>query len=149
MVRFCTPSAKKPPMNEDSSSSKTTWGRGWGFYLQHSSYDLRFVLLWPPLLVPILLPEYGTKLVLLLHLWLHFFWFFSRFWDLNSGPLRAWPLSHSTSPFLWRFFGDKVSQNYLPGWLRTAILISASWVASIAGLSQQHPTKTIIFFRGM
>jgi hypothetical protein len=33
-------------------------------------------------------------------------------------------LSHSTSPFLWRVFWDRVSQTICQGWLRTRILIS-------------------------
>jgi hypothetical protein len=50
--------------------------------------------------------------------------------------LRAYTLSQSTSPFLWWVFRDRVSPAICLGWLWTAILlISASWVARITGLS--------------
>jgi hypothetical protein len=40
-------------------------------------------------------------------------------------------LGHSTSPFLWWVFRDRVSWTICPGWFQTMILlISASWVAS-------------------
>jgi hypothetical protein len=48
--------------------------------------------------------------------------------------LRAHTLSHSTSPFLWWVFQDRVSWTICLGRLRTRILlISASWVARITG----------------
>jgi hypothetical protein len=54
--------------------------------------------------------------------------------------LRPYTLSHSTSPFLWRVFHDRVSWTILPSWLQIAILlISASWVAGIIGMSHWHP----------
>jgi hypothetical protein len=55
--------------------------------------------------------------------------------------LRAYTLSHSTSPFLWRIFFKIGSQELLcQGWVRTLILlISVSWVARITGLSHQCP----------
>jgi hypothetical protein len=44
--------------------------------------------------------------------------------------------------FLWRVFQDKVSWTICPSWLRsTILLISASWVARITGVSHQHPAK--------
>jgi hypothetical protein len=51
--------------------------------------------------------------------------------------LRAYNFSHSTSPFFCDgFFWDKVSQTICPGCLWTSILlISASWVARITGVS--------------
>jgi hypothetical protein len=51
--------------------------------------------------------------------------------------LRAFTLSHSTSPsFCDRVFWDRVSWTICLGWLRTVILlISASWVAGITGVS--------------
>jgi hypothetical protein len=56
--------------------------------------------------------------------------------------LRAYTLSHSTSPFLWRVFQDRVSQTVNWGWLGTMILlISASWVAGITGVSHQRPAS--------
>jgi hypothetical protein len=48
-------------------------------------------------------------------------------------------LSHSTSPALVHdeFFQDRVSQTICLGWLWTTILlVSASWVARITGMSQ-------------
>jgi hypothetical protein len=54
--------------------------------------------------------------------------------------LRAYTLSYSASPFSWGFFRDRVSWTICPGWLQTSILlISASWVARITGVSHQHP----------
>jgi hypothetical protein len=51
--------------------------------------------------------------------------------------LRAYTLSHSTSPFYVKYFWDRVSQTICPGWLQAAILlISVSWVARIIGMSQ-------------
>jgi hypothetical protein len=35
--------------------------------------------------------------------------------------LRAYTLSHSTSPFFDRLFQDRVSQIVCPGWLQTMI----------------------------
>jgi hypothetical protein len=44
------------------------------------------------------------------------------------------------------FFQDRVSQNYLPGPAQTTILlISASWVARITGMSYQRPRLWILF----
>jgi hypothetical protein len=62
-----------------------------------------------------------------------FFFFSAEVWtqDLH--------LEWLTSPFLWRVFWDRVSWTICPGWLWTSILlISASRVARIAGVSQQH-----------
>jgi hypothetical protein len=58
--------------------------------------------------------------------------------------LRAYTLSHSTSPFLWTCFQDRVSQTiFLAGWLRAAVLlISASWVAKMTGMSHRCPAQT-------
>jgi hypothetical protein len=52
-------------------------------------------------------------------------------------------LSHPTSPFiLWWGFQDRVLQTICSGWLQSAILlISASWVARITGMSNQHLAK--------
>jgi hypothetical protein len=53
--------------------------------------------------------------------------------------LRASTLSHSASPFHNRYFWDRVLQTICPGWLWTMILlISASWVARITGMSHQR-----------
>jgi hypothetical protein len=60
--------------------------------------------------------------------------------------LKAFTLSHSTSHFLWWVFRDRVSQTLCPGWLRTTILlISASWVATITGVSYWHLAKNKFF----
>jgi hypothetical protein len=49
---------------------------------------------------------------------------------------RAYALSHFTSPFLWQVFWDRVLWTVCLGWFLTVILlISASWVARITGLS--------------
>jgi hypothetical protein len=60
--------------------------------------------------------------------------------------LRAFTLSHSTSPiFCDRVFQDGVLQIICPGWLQTAILlIFASLVARIIGVSHRHPASTNI-----
>jgi hypothetical protein len=43
-------------------------------------------------------------------------------------------------PFLWWVFQDRVSQTVCLGWLRTSLLlISASWVARITGVSHRCP----------
>jgi hypothetical protein len=56
--------------------------------------------------------------------------------------LRAYTLSHSTSPFCVRYFQDRVSQTIFLGWLWTAIpLISASWVSRIKGVSHWCPAN--------
>jgi hypothetical protein len=69
-------------------------------------------------------------------------WFFLAVMGLK---LRAFPLSHSTSPiFCDRVFQDRVLRTSCPGWLWTAILlISASWVARIIDMSCQHPAGKV------
>jgi hypothetical protein len=42
------------------------------------------------------------------------FLFFSSVFVVQEFELRAYALSHSTSPFLWRVFWDRVSRNYFP-----------------------------------
>jgi ABC-type Fe3+ transport system permease subunit len=52
---------------------------------------------------------------------------------------RAFTLSHSTSPFCDGYFWDRVSWTICLSWLQTVILlISASWVARITGVSHWH-----------
>jgi hypothetical protein len=52
---------------------------------------------------------------------------------------QAYTLSHSTSPFLWWVFWDRVSWTICLGWLWTMnLLISASWVAKITDVSHWH-----------
>jgi hypothetical protein len=50
-------------------------------------------------------------------------------------------------PFLWWFFfWDRVSCTICPGWLwTTVLLISASWVARITGMSHRHPRPFSVF----
>jgi hypothetical protein len=56
--------------------------------------------------------------------------------------VRAYTLSHSTSPFWWKVFQDRVLQTSCWSWLATAILlIPASWIARITGMSHWHPVK--------
>jgi hypothetical protein len=71
-----------------------------------------------------------------------FFFFFL----IPKLELRAFTSSHSTSPFCdGYFFRDRVSKTICPGWLQTSILlISASWVARITGVSHQHPAQIIL-----
>jgi hypothetical protein len=67
--------------------------------------------------------------------------FFLCCWNLNSGPTPwATPL-----PALF-FFRHRVPQTIFPGWLWTVILlISASWIARITGVSHQHPAHYLHF----
>jgi hypothetical protein len=66
------------------------------------------------------------------------------FFSVLGLELRVYTLSHSTSPiFCDGFFRDRVSWTISPGWLWiTILLISASWVARITGVSHQHPPST-------
>jgi hypothetical protein len=53
---------------------------------------------------------------------------------------HSYHLSHSTGPFLCWVFRDRVSRTIYPGWLQTMILlIAASWVARIMGVSHWCP----------
>jgi hypothetical protein len=53
---------------------------------------------------------------------------------------RAFTCRHSTNPFLWWVFSSWVSQTICVGWIQTSILlISASFVTRITGVSHQHP----------
>jgi hypothetical protein len=55
------------------------------------------------------------------------FFFFFFFFVLLGLELRAFTLSHTTSPFYDGYFGDRVSQTICPGWLQNSmLLISAS-----------------------
>jgi hypothetical protein len=71
-------------------------------------------------------------------------------WGLNSrlqackaGPLLLEP--HLQSISLW-LFGDQGLVNYLPGWpWATILLISASQVAGITGMSHWHLAQSFIF----
>jgi hypothetical protein len=63
-------------------------------------------------------------------------------WIQGLMPARQvfYHLSHSTSPFfVMGSFQDRVSQTTFLDWLWTTILlISASWVTTITGVSHQH-----------
>jgi hypothetical protein len=68
------------------------------------------------------------------------------YWSLNSRPTPwATPLAF----FVMGFFQDRISRTVCPGWLQTLILlISASPIARITGVSHWHPailTKINIF----
>jgi hypothetical protein len=69
----------------------------------------------------------------------HLLNFLFFFFVILEFELRTFALSHSTSPFLWRVFWDKVSQTICLGWLRTAVLlISTSWIVRITDVSHQR-----------
>jgi hypothetical protein len=58
--------------------------------------------------------------------------------------LKAFTLSHSTIPIFVKVFWDRVSWTTCLGWLQTMILlISASWVARITGVSHQRPATSL------
>jgi hypothetical protein len=64
--------------------------------------------------------------------------------DLNSGPK---PSATPPRPFLWWVFWARVSRIICPNWLQVMILlISASWVARITGVS--HQTIVISLLKG-
>jgi hypothetical protein len=59
--------------------------------------------------------------------------FFLQYWGLNSGPT---PWATPRALFCDGFFQDRVLRTICPGWLSvTILLISASWVARITGVS--------------
>jgi hypothetical protein len=71
--------------------------------------------------------------------------FFLRFWGLNLGPTPS-----ATLPvhFCDGFSRDQCSWAVCPGWLLTMILlISASWLARITGLSHWHPAKNSLLIK--
>jgi hypothetical protein len=80
------------------------------------------------------------------------YWFFNlkkNFFVVLGLELRAYTLSHSTSPFFCdRVFWDRVSWTICSVWLLTAILlISASWASRVSGVSHQHPAYyTVLYF---
>jgi hypothetical protein len=76
----------------------------------------------------------------------HAFFFFSSFFAVLGLELRAYTLCHSTSSFCDGLFWDRVLQTICLGCLRTVILlISASWVARITGVSHLRPAKFSFF----
>jgi hypothetical protein len=71
------------------------------------------------------------------------FFSFVLCWGWTQG-LQLEPL-HSASSFLWWDFWDGVLRTIWPGWLWTTILlISASWVAGITGVSHWFLAKYIV-----
>jgi hypothetical protein len=65
------------------------------------------------------------------------FFFFFRYWGLNSGPT---PQATPPALFCDGFLQDRASRTICPGWLWTvSLLISASWVARITGVSHWLP----------
>jgi hypothetical protein len=82
----------------------------------------------------------------------HDFWIiimslFFLFFVVLGLEIRAFTLSHSTSPvFCGRIYQDRVLQSICLGWLQTAILlISASSVSRIIGVSHRHPAPWTTF----
>jgi hypothetical protein len=61
--------------------------------------------------------------------------------------LKAYILSHSTSPFLWWVFFFKIGSHKLfaLAGFEPQPSRSASWVARITGMSHQHPAVLGIF----
>jgi hypothetical protein len=56
-------------------------------------------------------------------------------------------LSHFASPFVWSFFEDRVWGTICIGWLRISILlIFASWIATITGVSHRLPAKNLFYY---
>jgi hypothetical protein len=67
------------------------------------------------------------------------FFFFLRYWGLNSGPS---PRAPPPVLFLWRVFEIRSHRTICPGWLQImTLLISASWVARIIGMRHRRPLK--------
>jgi hypothetical protein len=69
------------------------------------------------------------------------------FFAVLGFELRAYPLSHYTSPFLWWLFQDRVSWTISLGWFGTEILlISAFWIARITDVSHRYLAALFFFF---
>jgi hypothetical protein len=97
-------------------------------YLNDSLFSIIFI----DYLLPCKCCRAGTILIL-------FFFFFV----VPGFELRAYTLNHSTSPFLWWYFWDRVSWTICPSWLQTSILlISASWVVRITDVSHWYPVSS-------
>jgi hypothetical protein len=72
------------------------------------------------------------------YLFIYFLWY----WDLNSGPT---PWVTPPALFCDGLFQDRVLRTICQGWLRTAfLLISASWVARITGMSYWRQATLVI-----
>jgi hypothetical protein len=97
---------------------------------------------WPTELFSQTLPcDHSSKLVSVTHIsGASVFFVYGWYWGLNSGPS---PWATPPALFLWRVFQDRVSWTICLGWIRTAILlISASWVARITGVSYRHLARS-------
>jgi hypothetical protein len=69
------------------------------------------------------------------------FFLFLFFFVALMFEIRTFTLSHSTALFCEEVSQDRISQTIFLGWLQTAVLlISASRVARIAGVSHRHLT---------
>jgi hypothetical protein len=78
----------------------------------------------------------GNKKVI--PLFFFFFFFFQKFWFKKG----AWTLAKTPALFLWRVFWDRILGTICPGWFQIAILlISASWVTRITGMSYLSLSK--------
>jgi hypothetical protein len=99
---------------------------------------------WDVYFKPVLVQTRSVRLYFLWFCLLFFsFLFFSvlefELLGLNAGP-TPWVTPPAPPPTFFVFFQDRVSQTICQGWLRTLIiLISASWVARIIGVSHWHP----------
>jgi hypothetical protein len=70
-----------------------------------------------------------------------FFFFFFQFLGLNSGPI---PWATPQALFCDGYFRDRVSWTICSGWLWTLILlICASWIARITGVSHRCRAKSV------
>jgi hypothetical protein len=75
-----------------------------------------------------------------------FFFFFFLFCSTGAWT-RSTHWATLSAPFLWWVFKDRVSWTICLGWLQTAILlISASWVAGITGMSCRHTAEILSIF---
>jgi hypothetical protein len=73
------------------------------------------------------------------------FCFFCQYWSLNKG-LHALLGRPATLPARFGYSQDSILQAIFPGWLWTMILlISASWVARITGVSHRRWLHIIFF----
>jgi hypothetical protein len=71
---------------------------------------------------------------------------FFFFFVVLGFELRAYTLSHSTSPLLGWVFSERVLGTVCPGWLQNMLfLISASWVVRITGMSHWCMACCMIF----
>jgi hypothetical protein len=104
--------------------------------------SLTFCLGWPQ---PTILLISASQVVGITQVWASALFFFFQYWNLNSEPP---PWGTPPALFLWRVFWDRVSRIICLGWLWILILlISASWVARITGVSHCHPASALFEIR--